>query len=86
MSSEDFEKQPIGKITAQLGNDVRDSLAAHLAGFKQTSADKPADVAASADPCPMHTRITYNYKHSSSHSYTLMANGLDQDKPPSWTE
>ena len=32
---------PSGKITAQLANDVRDSLAAHLAGFKQTSADKP---------------------------------------------
>ena len=26
----------------------------------------------------MHTRITYSYRHSSSHSYTLLANGLDQ--------
>ena len=26
----------------------------------------------------MHTRVTYRYKHSASHSYTLLANGLDQ--------
>lgn len=78
MSSEDFEKQPIGKITVQLGNDVRDTLAAHLGGFTRTSADKTPDAEASSEPCPMHTRITYNYKHSASHSYTLLANGLDQ--------
>jgi hypothetical protein len=26
----------------------------------------------------MHTRVTYNYRHSVSHSYTLLADGLDQ--------
>ena len=26
----------------------------------------------------MHTKVTYNYKHSVSHSYTLLANGLDE--------
>ena len=29
-------------------------------------------------PCQLHTKVTYNYKHSVSHSYTLLANGLDE--------
>jgi hypothetical protein len=76
--SHDFEKQPVGKITAQLASDIRDTLPAHLAGFVRTSSEKSPDAPASSEPCPMHTHITYNYRHSSSHSYTLLANGLDQ--------
>jgi hypothetical protein len=76
--SHDFEKQPIGRITVQLASDIRDTLPAHLAGFVRTSAEKSPDAPASSEPCPMHTRITYNYRHNSSHSYTLLANGLDQ--------
>ena len=34
--------------------------------------------AAVGGPCAMHTELTYNYKHSASHSYTLMANELDE--------
>jgi len=78
-TSTDFEKQPIGKTTAHLAEEARDTLPAHLGGFVKTVADKPVDVAAAGSaPCEMHTRVTYNYKHSVSHSYTLMANGLDQ--------
>jgi hypothetical protein len=76
--SHDFEKQPIGKITAQLASDIRDTLPAHLAGFVKTSAEKSPEAPTSSEPCPMHTRITYGYRHSASHSYTLLANGLDQ--------
>jgi hypothetical protein len=78
-STSDFEKQPIGKSTLHLAELIRDSLPAHLGSLAKTVSDKPADAppAASA-PCALHTRITYNYKHSVSHSYTLLANGLDQ--------
>jgi hypothetical protein len=81
MSSEDFAKQPIGKTTAHLADSIRDTLPAHLGGFVRTGTTIPSDAPAtgpSAAPCPMHTRITYKYKHSASHSYTLLANGLDQ--------
>jgi len=80
-TSTDFEKQPIGKITAHLAEEVRDTLPAHLAGYVKNVSDKSgaaADAASSSTPCEMHTRITYNYKHSVSHSYTLMANSLDE--------
>ncbi len=71
----DFEKQPIGKTTEHLATQVKDSLSAHLGGFKST--------AAKADPqgsgaCPVHVRITYSYKHAVSRSYTMLANGLDE--------
>jgi hypothetical protein len=81
MSSQDFEKQPMGKITAQLADSIRDTLSAHLGGFVRTGAALPSDapvIGPGAAVCPMHTRITYKYKHSASHSYTLLANGLDQ--------
>jgi hypothetical protein len=78
MASQDFEKQPLGKITAQLADSIRDSLPAHLGGFVHTGEAKPDAAPASTTPCTVHTRITYNYKHSASHSYTLMANGLDE--------
>jgi hypothetical protein len=80
-SSTDFEKQPIGKITAHLAEETRDTLAAHLSGFAKkvsaTSSDT-SETGSSSGPCEMHTKITYNYKHSVSHSYTLLANGLDE--------
>lgn len=80
-SSTDFEKQPIGKATQHLAEMIRDTLPANLGGFVvKTAAAKPEDAAAAASSasCEMHTRVTYNYKHSVSHSYTLLANGLDQ--------
>jgi hypothetical protein len=76
--SRDFEKQPIGKITSHLAEEIRDTLPAHLGAFAKTGSDKPADASSSSAPCATHTRVTYSYKHSVSHSYTLMANGLDQ--------
>jgi hypothetical protein len=77
--SSDFDKQPIGKTTAHLAQQIRDSLPAHLAGFSQTvDAGNGSTAPPSPTPCEMHTRVTYNYKHSASHSYTLLANGLDQ--------
>jgi hypothetical protein len=81
MPSRDFEKQAIGKTTAHLAEMVRDTLPAHLGGFASTASGKSPDTSAtpsSSAPCDMHTRVTYNYKHSASHSYTLLANGLDQ--------
>jgi hypothetical protein len=80
-TSTDFEKQPIGKITQQLADQIRDSLPAHLGGLAaKTGSDKAVEVAlaGSSTPCEMHTKITYNYKHVVSHSYTLLANKLDQ--------
>jgi hypothetical protein len=81
MSSQDFEKQPIGKTTSHLADSIRDTLPAHLGGFVRTAAVQASAAPATsppATPCAMHTRITYKYKHSASHSYTLLANGLDQ--------
>lgn len=81
VSSTDFEKQPIGKITAHLAEEIRDTVAAHLSGFVKKVAETSADASeaqSSSAPCEMHTKITYNYKHSVSHAYTLLANGLDQ--------
>ena len=80
-TSTDFEKQPIGRITQQLADLIRDTLPAHLAGVAaKTVSDKAVDVAlaGSSAPCEMHTKITYNYRHVASHSYTLYANKLDQ--------
>jgi hypothetical protein len=79
-ASSDFDKQPIGKSTAHLAEEARDTLGAHLAGFAKSSpevVDAGASVSGSG-PCQLHTKITYNYKHSVSHSYTLLANGLDE--------
>ena len=80
-TSTDFEKQPIGKITAHLAQEIRDTLPAHLGGLAaKTGSDKALDVAlaGSSTPCDMHTKITYNYRHSVSRSYTLLANKMDQ--------
>ena len=75
----DFEKQPIGKTTLHLAQEINDTLPAHLSGFTKTAVEKPTPAPSGA--CTMHTRITYNYKHSVSHSYTLRANGLGT-RPP----
>jgi len=80
-TSTDFDKQPIGKITAHLAEEIRDTLPAHLGGLAaKTASDKALDVAltGSSAPCDMHTKVTYNYRHVASHSYTLLANKLDQ--------
>jgi hypothetical protein len=79
MASPDFAKQPIGKTTAQLADSIRDTLGANLGGFARTSPASSPDVAGTgSEPCLMHTKVTYSYKHSASHSYTLLAHGLDQ--------
>lgn len=72
----DFEKQPIGKTTERLAQQTRDTLAAHLGGFTKTAGAKEPPQGSGA--CPMHTKITYSYRHAASHSYTLLANGLDE--------
>jgi hypothetical protein len=79
LTSADFDKQPLGKTTQHLADLIRDSLPAHLGGFVHTGAVKPdAYPAGPSVPCMMHTRITYAYKHVASHSYTMLANGLDE--------
>jgi hypothetical protein len=80
-TSTDFEKQPIGKLTQQLADQIRDTLPAHLgAAAAKAGSDKTLQVALAGGgaPCEMHTKVTYNYRHSASHSYTLYANRLDQ--------
>jgi hypothetical protein len=81
--SRDFEKQPIGKATAHLAAEIRDTLQAKLAGLGTAMPTPQASlmpVAAQGAPasCPVSVHITYAYKHSASHSYLLFANGLDQ--------
>jgi hypothetical protein len=71
----DFEKQPIGKTTEHLAAQVKDTLGAHIGGVKASGA-KPEPQGSGA--CPVHVRITYNYKHAVSRSYTMLANGLDE--------
>lgn len=72
----DFEKQPIGKTTEHLATQVKDTLGAHLGGFTKAAGAKSEPQGSGA--CPVHVRITYNYKHAVSRSYTLLANGLDE--------
>jgi hypothetical protein len=80
--SRDFEKQPLGKATAHLASSIRETLEAKLAGLGIAKPSAQASLvpatAQSAAPCPVNVRITYSYKHSASHSYMLLANGLDQ--------
>jgi hypothetical protein len=72
-----FEREPIGKATAHLAEQIRDTLPTHLAGLQvATSATPPPPPVEPS--CTMHTRITYHYKHSASQSYLLMVNHLDQ--------
>jgi hypothetical protein len=79
--SRDFEKQPLGKATAHLAVSIRETLEARLASLGRAKNASPTSLVSAAtqgSPCPVHVRITYNYKHSASHSYQLLANGLDQ--------
>ena len=77
--SRDFEKQPLGKATAHLASSIRESLEAKLAGLGTAAqASLIPATAQSGTPCPINVRITYGYKHSASHTYMLLANGLDQ--------
>ena len=82
--SRDFEKQPLGKATAHLAKSIRETLEAKLPGL---NLPKPpaqlARVSATSAPavsasCPVSVHITYSYKHSASHTYLLLVNGLDQ--------
>jgi hypothetical protein len=77
--SSDWEKSPMGKTASHLAEQVRDTLSVHLGGFVKKGSTEIVDAGnAPSGPCDVHTRITYNYKHSVSRSYTLLANGLDQ--------
>jgi hypothetical protein len=82
--SRDFEKQPLGKATARLAISVKETLESKLASLSQAKAaaqNSPASASAlqgSGASCPVHVRITYGYKHSASHSFQLLVNGLDQ--------
>jgi hypothetical protein len=79
-----FEKQPLGKATAHLAKSVRESLEEKLTtlGLVKPLPQASADVATLPAPtplsCPLNVKITYAYKHSASHAYMLLANGLDQ--------
>ena len=79
-TSTDFEKQPIGKTTAHLADEIRDTLPAHLGGFVEDGRRQARGRGCWRAPRPARCtrKVTYNYKHSVSHSYTLLANGLDQ--------
>ncbi len=80
--SRDFEKQPLGKATARLASSIRETLEAKVAelGMAKPAQANLVPAAAQGAPglCPVNARITYAYKHSASHSYLLLANGLDQ--------
>jgi hypothetical protein len=82
--SRDFEKQPLGKATAHLAASARETLEAKLASLSQAKAPSHEGPVSetippgAAAPCHVHLRITYGYKHSASHSYELLVNGLDQ--------
>ena len=81
--SRDFEKQPLGKATAHLAKSIRETLEAKLPSLSLPKPPvQPALVSASttpaAAPCPVSVHITYSYKHSASHTFLLLVNGLDQ--------
>jgi hypothetical protein len=80
--SRDFEKQPLGKATARSASSIRETMEAKLASLGMTKPAQASLVAAAAQgapgSCPVNVKVTYAYKHSASHSYLLLANGLDQ--------
>lgn len=81
--SRTFEKQPLGKATAHLASDIRDTLETKLnaigkTGSQEASSSRPPETSAHGTTCPVHLRITYGYKHAASRSYQLLANGMDQ--------
>jgi len=78
--SRDFEKQPLGKACAHLASQIKETVEAKLTALGKTKPAAnlvPASLSSAAS-CPVHFRVTYSYKHSASHSYMLLANGLDQ--------
>jgi hypothetical protein len=83
--SRDFEKQPLGKATARLAKSIRETIEAKLPALN-LAAKPPAQATlvpasttpAGSAPCPVSVHITYGYKHSASHTYLLLVNGLDQ--------
>ena len=82
--SRDFEKQPLGKATAHLAKSIRETLEARIPSLNLTKTPPQAAlVSASTAPaagaaCPVDVHITYGYKHSASHTYLLLVNGLDE--------
>ena len=82
MPSRRFEKQPLGKATAHLAKSVHETLEDKLATLGLAKPLPPMVTATTPEvtspSCPLSVRITYGYKHSASHSYMLLANGLDQ--------
>jgi hypothetical protein len=82
--SRDFEKQPLGKATAHLAKSIRETLEAKLPSLNLPKPPAPVALVststapAAAATCPVSVHITYGYKHSASHTYLLLINGLDQ--------
>jgi hypothetical protein len=76
--TKEFEKQPMGKVVAHIADQIRDTLPAHIANFKLAPTKVSDAPSTKPEDCTMHTHITYNYKHSASHSYTLVVDGLDE--------
>ena len=74
----EFEKQPMGKVVARIAEQIRDTLPAHIPNFKAAVVKTTSELPTKPQECAMHTHITYGYKHSASHSYTLVVNGLDE--------
>jgi hypothetical protein len=84
-ASRDFDKQPLGKACAHLASQIKDTLEAKIAAMDKVKTQNLANFLLSkiafvnnSASCPVNFRITYGYKHSASHSYELLANGLDQ--------
>jgi hypothetical protein len=84
-ASRDFEKQPLGKACAHLASQIKDTLEAKIAAMDKMKTQSLANFLLSkisfvnnSASCAVNFHITYGYKHSASHSYDLMANGLDQ--------
>ena len=82
--SRDFEKQALGKATAHLAKSIRETLEAKLPSLNLPKPPAPpasvsaTSESAAAGSCPVSVHITYSYKHSASHTYLLLVNGLDQ--------
>lgn len=81
--SRDFEKQPLGKATARLAKEIRETIEARLPGLnlaKSSAQLAPVSATTAASPasCPVSAHITYSYRHAASHTFLLLVNGLDQ--------
>jgi hypothetical protein len=76
-SSEDFEKQPLGKAAAKLADWTIDQLPAALTaqGTKETGS---AAVPAAATPCPVVFKVRFVAKHSVAKGYSIFADDQDE--------